>query len=117
MDWCYLYYLAFLKDRKFTKYLVYGIYIIEFVQTILITHDAFAVFRYGFGDWEALISEHYWFVIPIMIGITVSAGQGIYAYRIFVEVKLPQQQLRSTARSFPFPQFIIITTEVMGPAL
>ncbi|KAK0483082.1 hypothetical protein EDD18DRAFT_1112220 [Armillaria luteobubalina] len=80
----YLYYLAFPKDRKFTKYLVYGIYIIEFVQMILVTHDAFAVFGYSFGDWEALISEHYWFIIPIMIGITVSAGQSVYAYQIFI---------------------------------
>ncbi|KAK0483074.1 hypothetical protein EDD18DRAFT_1293867 [Armillaria luteobubalina] len=81
----YLYYLAFPKDRKFTKYLVYGIYIIELVQTILVTHDAFTVFGYGFGDLDALTDVHSnWLVVPIMGGIAASVGQGFYAYRIFI---------------------------------
>ncbi len=49
-----LYYLAFPNDRRIVKYLVYGLYVIEIVQTILIAHDSFAVFGYGFGDMEAL---------------------------------------------------------------
>ncbi len=54
-----LYYLAFPKDRNFTKCLVYAIYIVEFVQTMLFTHDAFAMFGYGFGDIEALIRMNF----------------------------------------------------------
>ncbi|KAK0494013.1 hypothetical protein EDD18DRAFT_1402957, partial [Armillaria luteobubalina] len=81
----YLYYLAFPKDRKFTKHLVYGIYIIEFVQTMLFTHDAFAVFGYGFGDIEALTRMHFnWLTIPIMSAVVAFAGQAFYAYRIFI---------------------------------
>ncbi|KAK0222792.1 hypothetical protein EDD85DRAFT_1027972 [Armillaria nabsnona] len=81
----YLYYLAFPKDRKSTKYLVYGGYIIEFVQTMLFTHDAFATFGYGFGDVEALTRVHfYWFTVPIMSAVVVCVGQVFYAYRIFM---------------------------------
>ncbi|PBK86608.1 hypothetical protein ARMGADRAFT_532740 [Armillaria gallica] len=81
----YLYYLAFPNDKKITKYLVYGIYIVEFVQTMFATHDAFATFGYGFGDIEALTAMHFnWLVIPIMSGVVSCAGQVFYAYRIFI---------------------------------
>ncbi|SJK98193.1 uncharacterized protein ARMOST_01454 [Armillaria ostoyae] len=81
----YLYYLAFPNDRQFIKYLVYGVYIVEFVQTILASHDAFASFGYGFGDLDALTDVHFnWLIVPIMTAITGSVGQGFYAYRIFI---------------------------------
>ncbi|KAK0223770.1 hypothetical protein IW262DRAFT_1458814 [Armillaria fumosa] len=81
----YLYYLAFPNDRRFTKYLVYGIYAIEVVQTTFITHDVFATFGYGFGDLDSLTADRlYWFTIPIMIAIAAGIGQIFYAYRIFV---------------------------------
>ncbi|PBK87026.1 hypothetical protein ARMGADRAFT_1168899 [Armillaria gallica] len=81
----YLYYLAFPKDRQFIKYLVYGIYIVEFVQTILVSHDAFARFGYGFGDLDALTEVHFnWLILPIMSAVTASVGQGFYAYRIYI---------------------------------
>ncbi|PBK98064.1 hypothetical protein ARMGADRAFT_1161623, partial [Armillaria gallica] len=81
----YLYYLAFPKDRNFTKCLVYGIYIVEFVQTILFTHDAFAIFGYGFGDIKALTRMYFnWLTVPIVTTAAASAGQGFYAYRIFI---------------------------------
>ncbi|KAK0454259.1 uncharacterized protein EV420DRAFT_1695803 [Desarmillaria tabescens] len=66
----YLYYLAFPNDRKFTKYLVYGIYIVEFVQTMFITHDVFAVYGYHFGDVEALTEIHFnWLTVPVISGL------------------------------------------------
>ncbi|PBK86522.1 hypothetical protein ARMGADRAFT_882414, partial [Armillaria gallica] len=81
----YLYYLAFPKDRKFTKYLVYGIYVVEFVQTILVSHDIFATFGYGFGNIEALTAVHFnWLIVPIMSAVAAFVGQGFYAYRIFI---------------------------------
>ena len=65
-----LYYQAFPKDRKSTKHLVYGLYVVELIQTILVTYDAFAIFGYGFGDLEALTKIHFnWLVVPIMGGI------------------------------------------------
>ncbi|KAK0194724.1 hypothetical protein F5146DRAFT_1135480 [Armillaria mellea] len=80
----YLYYLAFPNDRKIIKYLVYGTYIIEIVQTALLTYDAFAKFGYGFGDLETLLEVRInWLNFPIM-GAAASVGQGFYAYRIFV---------------------------------
>lgn len=64
-----LYYLAFPKDRQFTKYLVYSIYVVELGQTVLITHDAFLVFGYGFGDIKVLTDMHSnWLTVPVMSG-------------------------------------------------
>ncbi|KAK0196029.1 hypothetical protein F5146DRAFT_314966, partial [Armillaria mellea] len=81
----YLYYLAFPKDKKFTKYLVYGIYITEFVQTVFVSFDSFSMFGYGFGDLEALTSVDFnWLVVPVMGGVVGFVGQGFYAYRIFL---------------------------------
>ncbi|KAJ7265309.1 hypothetical protein C8J57DRAFT_1622413 [Mycena rebaudengoi] len=49
-----LYYQAFPNDTRFKKYLVYTVYTIEFAQTILSTHDAFATFGYDFTDAAAI---------------------------------------------------------------
>ncbi|PBK66303.1 hypothetical protein ARMSODRAFT_1021504 [Armillaria solidipes] len=84
----YLYYLAFPNDRRFTKYLVYGIYAIEFVQTMLVAHDAFAMYGYGFGDIDALTRMNFfWLSGPIMSAVASSVGQVFYAYRIFIVSK------------------------------
>ncbi|KAK0237564.1 hypothetical protein EDD85DRAFT_547958 [Armillaria nabsnona] len=84
----YLYYLAFPNDRRFTKYTVYGIYVIEFGQTILVAYGMFATFGYGFGDMDALTSMHsYWLVDIIMSAVVSSVGQVFYAYRIFIVSK------------------------------
>ncbi|SJK98172.1 uncharacterized protein ARMOST_01433 [Armillaria ostoyae] len=81
----YLYYLAFPKDRKFIKYLVYGIYIAEFVQTMLLTHDAFTSFGYGFGDLETFTEVRFsWLTVPIMGAAAACVGHAFYAYRIFI---------------------------------
>ncbi|KAK0236463.1 hypothetical protein EDD85DRAFT_954322 [Armillaria nabsnona] len=81
----YLYYLAFPNDRRSLKHLVYGIYLIEFVQTILVAHDTFATFGYGFGDMDALARiNFFWLTVPIMSAVAACVGQGFYAYRIFI---------------------------------
>ncbi|KAK0225148.1 hypothetical protein EDD85DRAFT_958886 [Armillaria nabsnona] len=81
----YLYYLAFPNDRRFTKCLVYGIYSIEFVQMVLVTHDAFEIFGYGFGDIDAITEIHFdWLTGPIISSIASFVGQVFYAYRIFI---------------------------------
>ncbi|PBK88497.1 hypothetical protein ARMGADRAFT_359158 [Armillaria gallica] len=81
----YLYYLAFPNDRQFIKIPVYGIYIVEFVQTILVSHDTFAMFGYGFGDLDALTEVHFnWLIVPIMSAVTACVGHVFYAYRIFI---------------------------------
>ncbi|PBK82217.1 hypothetical protein ARMGADRAFT_1171066 [Armillaria gallica] len=81
----YLYYLAFPKDRRSIKYLVYGVYIVEFVQTMFITNDTFARFGYGFGELEALTEVQFSYLVVSILGtISTSVGQGFYAYRIYI---------------------------------
>ncbi len=65
-----LYYLAFPNDRRSLKHLVYGIYVIEFVQTMLVAHDTFAMYGYGFGDIDALTRMNFlWITVPIMSAV------------------------------------------------
>ncbi|KIK68972.1 hypothetical protein GYMLUDRAFT_628936 [Collybiopsis luxurians FD-317 M1] len=79
----YLYYLAFPVDRPQIKAVVYGIYLLEVVQTLLVTHDAFAIFGYGYGDLESLSNIHFnWFTVAVMSGVVAFIGQAFYAYRI-----------------------------------
>ncbi|KAK0459324.1 uncharacterized protein EV420DRAFT_315280 [Desarmillaria tabescens] len=81
----YLYYLAFPKDKRSTKCLVYGINIVEFGQTVIVTHDAFTVFGYGFGDVEILTDMHSnRLTVPVMSAVAACVGQVFYAYRIFI---------------------------------
>ncbi|KAF8133565.1 hypothetical protein K438DRAFT_1739065 [Mycena galopus ATCC 62051] len=81
----YLYYLAFPKDRLSTKCLVYGVYTLELVETIIITRDAFATFGYGFSDISALNKINFnWLTIPVMSGLVAFIGQFFYAYRVYV---------------------------------
>ncbi|KAK0196629.1 hypothetical protein F5146DRAFT_921507, partial [Armillaria mellea] len=80
-----VYYLAFPNDRKFTKYLVYGVYIVEFVQTILVTHSTLSVFGYGFGEMDTLTARNFnWLTVPIMSAVASCVGQGFYAFRIHI---------------------------------
>jgi len=62
----YLYYSAFPNDRLSTKCLVYGVYALEVVETILITHDSFAAFGYGFGDISALFKAFYAYRVHVL---------------------------------------------------
>ncbi|KAJ7810204.1 hypothetical protein B0H14DRAFT_3151324 [Mycena olivaceomarginata] len=93
-NWClfgtltvqlYFYYQAFPKDRVLTKCLVYTVYVIESVQTVLVTQDAFSNFAYGFGEVTALLKLNFqWFPLPIMSGLVALIGQSFYAYRVYV---------------------------------
>ncbi|KAJ7467547.1 hypothetical protein FB451DRAFT_1040083, partial [Mycena latifolia] len=81
----YLYYQAFPKDRLPTKCLVYSVYTIELVATIMITHDAFETFGYGFGNVSTPSKITLgWLDIPIMGGLVAFMGQSFYAYRLYV---------------------------------
>ncbi|KAK0194337.1 hypothetical protein F5146DRAFT_1184401 [Armillaria mellea] len=84
----YLYYLAFPNDRPLIKYLVYGIYVIELTQTILVAHDAFVTVGYGFGDTDALTRVNFsWLTGPVISAVASSTGQVFYAYRIYIVSK------------------------------
>ncbi len=77
-----LYYLAFPNDRRFTKYTVYGIYVIEFGQTILVAYDTFATFGYGFGDMDALTSVHSYWLAMSAVGAQSICYLSSLAYKL-----------------------------------
>lgn len=65
-----LYYLAFPKDPRRNKLLVYGVYLLELVQTVMLTHSAFTVFGFGYGDLSQFNNvDLAWFEVPIISGI------------------------------------------------
>jgi len=65
-----LFYLAFPDDNTYLKCLVYGIYTLEFAQTILLIETAFRTFITGFGDVEGFKRVHtLWLSIPILTAI------------------------------------------------
>ena len=67
------YYIAFPNDRWLAKLLVYGIFVCEAVQTLIISHDTFQVFVVNFGDLHSMDLMHTnWFSIPIVGGISAS---------------------------------------------
>jgi hypothetical protein len=52
------------------KCLVYGIYILEFIQSVLIIKDGFRIFVSSFGDDEALDQVGVtWLSVPILTAI------------------------------------------------
>ncbi|KAJ7734367.1 hypothetical protein DFH07DRAFT_688173, partial [Mycena maculata] len=79
----YLYYLAFPDDRTFAK--VYTVYLIEFVATIMLTHDAFSIYGYGFTDPSAATTLSLsWLEVPVMGGFVAFLAQSFYSYRAHV---------------------------------
>ncbi|KLO19178.1 hypothetical protein SCHPADRAFT_952540, partial [Schizopora paradoxa] len=79
----YLYHLAFPKDRTAAKMLVYGIYLLETTQTVLVTHDAFNGYAKGFGNLTDLNSAQLeWLAVPIFSGIVSCSVQMYYGYRL-----------------------------------
>ncbi|KAF8900379.1 hypothetical protein CPB85DRAFT_1228526, partial [Mucidula mucida] len=81
----YIYYDGATPDRLLTRCLVYGVYVIECIQTVFVTYDAFVIFAFGFGDVQSLTAAHFhWLTIPIMSAFVSCISQLFYAYRIFL---------------------------------
>ncbi|KAJ7467729.1 hypothetical protein FB451DRAFT_1259235 [Mycena latifolia] len=81
----YIYHEAFPNDKLSVKCLVYTVYAIGLVETIVITHDAFQTFGYGFGDFLALTKINFaWLHIPVASGLVAFIGQSFYAYRVYI---------------------------------
>ena len=65
-----LYYLAFPNGRAYIKCLVYGIYILESIQSALIIKDGFWKLVTNFGDVEAMDQLRMaWLSVPILTAI------------------------------------------------
>ena len=73
-----IYYVAFPNDKRLAKYLVYGIYLIETIQTILISHEAFDEYARGFGNLDALNAQG---LKPIAVPIFTGIGTFIVCSR------------------------------------
>ncbi|KAF9460010.1 hypothetical protein BDZ94DRAFT_1311874 [Collybia nuda] len=81
----YYYYLAFPKDRLVLKGLVYGLCLMETAQSILIAHDLFKIFAFGYGNVAELIDPQLtWVIAPIMTGIGNFTVQAYFAHRIHI---------------------------------
>jgi hypothetical protein len=62
-----LYYLAFPKDRMFTKAFVYGLFALETAQTIIILHDAIISLGVEFANPAQLdLGRLSWLSVPFM---------------------------------------------------
>jgi hypothetical protein len=80
-----MYYMSFPKDRNSIKALVFGLFIVETAQTVLVTHDLFAAYASGWGNLSQLASAHLeWFSTPILSGVVSCTVQLFFAYRISV---------------------------------
>ncbi|KIP06820.1 hypothetical protein PHLGIDRAFT_118667 [Phlebiopsis gigantea 11061_1 CR5-6] len=79
----YIYHLSFPRDGWTPKLLVYGTYIVDTAQTIIVSYDAFNTFARHFGDIAFLdVLQNEWMAIPLMTSIVSATVQLYYAYRI-----------------------------------
>ncbi|CAL1711880.1 unnamed protein product [Somion occarium] len=81
----YIYYLAFPRDRDTTKLIVASTYIIELLQTVLSTRDAFRVFGSGWGNMTEMNTVGWlWFSVPVLGSIMSCLAQLFYSWRIWI---------------------------------
>uniref|UniRef100_A0A0W0G8W8 DUF6534 domain-containing protein n=1 Tax=Moniliophthora roreri TaxID=221103 RepID=A0A0W0G8W8_MONRR len=79
----YVYWTAFSKDTRLLQTLIYGIYLLETVQTTLLTHDAFQAFVFGFMDPASMDDLHtLWLDAYFFDGLVALLVQLCYANRI-----------------------------------
>ncbi|ESK93806.1 hypothetical protein Moror_13056 [Moniliophthora roreri MCA 2997] len=79
----YIYWLSFPNDTRVAQALVYCIYGLEISQTILLTHDAFQSFVYGFMDHTSVDRLHLmWLDTYLFDGLIGFLVQVYFATRI-----------------------------------
>ena len=62
-----VYYISFPKDKRLPKLIVSSCYILELLQTVLSTRDAFRNFGTGWGNMEDLDTVGWlWFSVPVL---------------------------------------------------
>ncbi|KAK0444986.1 uncharacterized protein EV420DRAFT_1277169 [Desarmillaria tabescens] len=83
-DQVYIYYISFPKDRLVTKSIVYVLWLVETVQTVINISDIFDIFCYDFGNLSELDDVHLtWFNVPILSGFVGCVCQLFYAWRMY----------------------------------
>ncbi|KAI0734037.1 hypothetical protein C8Q72DRAFT_927465 [Fomitopsis betulina] len=81
----YMYNASGYRDHPFIKCIVYGMYIFEALQTILLTHDTFHQLAINFGNYEGLVAAYLTgFELVIQSAIIACVTQCFYAWRIYV---------------------------------
>ncbi|KZT65777.1 hypothetical protein DAEQUDRAFT_768609 [Daedalea quercina L-15889] len=81
----YMYHQTGYKDHIFVKYIVYGMYLFEALQTILLTHDTFKQLAVSFGNYQGLIGAYLTgFELVIQSALIACVTQCFYAWRIYI---------------------------------
>ncbi|KAJ3502020.1 hypothetical protein NLJ89_g9076 [Agrocybe chaxingu] len=80
----YIFYLAFPDDPAYTKALVYGIYILEAVQTALTFESGYRMYVSSFGNFYSLDQVgNLWLTVPILTAVGTVVAQTFYAHRVY----------------------------------
>ncbi|KAF8918295.1 hypothetical protein CPB85DRAFT_73311 [Mucidula mucida] len=81
----FFYHVSFPKDSVTIKSLVYGLFVLDILQTALVTADAFHWFVFGFGDMNRLDDTflNSWDV-PLLDSVIALIVQCFYSWRIYV---------------------------------
>ncbi|KAJ6630246.1 hypothetical protein B0H10DRAFT_1903348 [Mycena sp. CBHHK59/15] len=81
----YIYFLAFPKDRKFSKLLVVFILVAEILQTATDTRNTIRTFGADWGNFQALDEVGWaWFSVPIIGSTIACVGQLFFGWRIYI---------------------------------
>ncbi|KJA27657.1 hypothetical protein HYPSUDRAFT_1094995 [Hypholoma sublateritium FD-334 SS-4] len=99
----YLYYIAFPKDHRILKLIVFAQLLLETIQTALFTHDMILRFAMAYTTGISGLNEigTLWLSVPLIIGLIASITQGFYCYRVAVLTRSKcAVTLISTVREF-----------------
>ncbi|KAF8959898.1 hypothetical protein BDZ97DRAFT_1666590, partial [Flammula alnicola] len=84
----YMYFMSFPEDRLVLKTTVYGVFVLEALQTILLTSSEFKMLATNFANPAGLDQvDLIWFSVPMLSGIVATISQIFYAYRLKVITK------------------------------
>ncbi|KIP07583.1 hypothetical protein PHLGIDRAFT_70788, partial [Phlebiopsis gigantea 11061_1 CR5-6] len=79
----YIYYVSFPGDKWIIRGPLYMVWLVETVQTVLITHDSFNAFARSFGEVSELNNiQTEWLAGPIISALVSCAVQLYYGYKL-----------------------------------
>ncbi|KAI0299867.1 hypothetical protein BC826DRAFT_715853 [Russula brevipes] len=80
----YVYYLCFPRDAWWVKFTVYGLYLLDLVQTVFVTDVAWAALCAGWGNRKALVYTPWGFsMTPIASGLISGWVEIFFAWRLW----------------------------------
>ncbi|ESK89430.1 hypothetical protein Moror_16149 [Moniliophthora roreri MCA 2997] len=81
----YVFWISFPQDALLARALVFGLYLLETVQTISLTHDSFQYFVYGFGDVASLRKwNNLWINVFAFNALVAPVFQFYFVNRIYI---------------------------------